>query len=174
MAKVEFILQPYDSALSRSAVDVLIAELDSKNWSEAWFTVAFGLKTGNYPDLLAAITNFCNKGGKLHLTFGADTFAAGGGTEFEAVEELTNLFAKIPNAQLYLFHENGNVFHPKVYLFFNAGHAVVLIGSSNWSHKGLEANQEANALIKLDLADPADKAAFDHLTTTMTQYWKEP
>lgn len=173
MAKVEFILQPYDSALSRSAVDVIIHQLESKKWSEAWFTVAFGLKTGNYPDLLAAITAFCKGGGKLHVTFGADTFATGGGTEFEAVEELLNLFDTLPTAQLYLFREAGRVFHPKVYLFFNDKHAAVLMGSSNWSYKGLEENHEANALIHLDFADSNDKRAFDHLSQTISQYWKE-
>ena len=173
MAKVEFILQPYDSALNRSAVDVIIGELHANKWSEAWFTVAFGLKTGNYPDLLAAITNFCAAGGKLHLTFGADNFAVGGGTEFEAVDELTTLFATLSTAQLYLFHEAGKVFHPKVYLFFNDKEAAVLMGSSNWSYKGLEGNHEANALIRLNFADQDDRRAFDHLADTISLYWKE-
>lgn len=179
MALVEFLLVPYDgrrkNKVRRHLIDVLIAELCFGQWTRVRFAVAFALQSGNYPELLKAIDAFGRRpGNQIHVTFGADSFGDEGGTEHEAVKSLVTLFAGLPDAHLYLFRDKGRVFHPKVYVFDRPGtsRALVIMGSSNWNLAAMERNDEANALIRFDLKNLADKKAFAHLEETLDSRWR--
>ena len=85
-------------------------------------------------------------------------------------------FADFPEeANLFLYHEKGRTFHPKLYLFSNeeVGVAWVSIGSSNWSRGGLLNNIEANLIFELELNIESDKEIFDEIQTIFGDYWHE-
>lgn len=74
-----------------------------------------------------------------------------------SVEGFDQLLSSIsPNGQLWVYKNNANTFHPKVYLFRNASHADIVVGSGNLTRGGLYTNAEAGIRICLDLGLPAD------------------
>jgi len=173
---VELLVLPYASAAGRSLLHVLIEELRRGTWSRFQAAVAFAKASGNFPDLVDALHAFAEAGGRVELTFGADTFSGETkGSDLEAVEELVESLDGLPSAAVHLYHEKGRTFHPKVYLFSNEVEqtALLIVGSSNWSEGGLVTNVEANVLIRLDLTDAAHRKVFDDAQRCFTEYWKE-
>ena len=171
-ADVELIFLPYAEAQEETIVDVLIRELTSGEWSSFLAAVAFVRVSGNYPELLEALRDFA-KVATVELTFGANTFSEGEGSDYEAVGTLLDDLNGNPNVKLYLYSQPDRTFHPKVYVFANAKSALVIIGSSNWTQGGFQRNIEANVLLRLDLADPEQKAAYDKTLEVFNTYWRE-
>lgn len=172
---VELFVFPYDALNgSRSLLHLLIDELGKDDWSHFQAAVAFAKSSGNFPALLDALLTFAAKGKMIDITFGADRFSGESkGSDYEAVEEVLAKLKDQPTANVYLYHEVGRTFHPKVYLFSNTStqRALVFIGSANWSEGGFGQNVEANVLLRLDLSKADHKACFDKIRTHFDQHW---
>lgn len=176
-AELEVLVLPYASVEGKSLLHRLIMELRDGAWTEFWGAIAFAKTSGNFPDLLDAISSFAGRtGARVTLTFGADVFGnLSKGSDYEAIKELLERLQEHEGARVHLYHERGRTFHPKLYLFADEQQerALLAIGSSNWSEGGLLSNVEANVLIELDLSDSEHKACFDQIVSYFEQYWTE-
>ena len=171
---VELIFLPYGEETKSTMVDVLIRELEDTKWMSFTAAVAFARRSGNIPELLNALAAFAQRGGVVEMTFGANTFAEGEGSDYEAVETLLKELSGHQNVRLYLYNEQPNrTFHPKLYLFANASEAALIIGSSNWTQGGLQRNIEVNVALRLDMREAEQKAAYDRTVEIYQTYWSE-
>jgi HKD family nuclease len=175
LTDVELFIFPYDALDgSRSLLHLLIEELRNDDWTHFHAAVAFAKTSGNFPDLLDALVSFAAKGNRIDLTFGADRFSGESkGSDYDAIEEVLSELNQQATANVYLYHEVGRTFHPKVYLFSNTDlqRALVFIGSANWSEGGFGQNVEANVLLRLDLSKADHKACFDKIRIHFDQHW---
>jgi HKD family nuclease len=173
-AEVELLVSPY-SGSERTLIQVLVEEFSNPNWNVFQSAVAFASRTGNFPGLLKAMVDFAKRGGRIEMTFGADTFSGEGGSEYAAIKELLNATKKFPTAKISLYREPGRSFHPKLYLFANMDkkNARLIIGSSNWGGGGFHGNVEANVIIDLSLAKPAHARFFARVAELFSTYWQE-
>ena len=176
--EVELLILPYASAEGDSLLDRLIEEFQSDSWVEFWGAVGFVKQSGNFPELLDAMRQFATADAsrKLRFTFGADVFPGGSkGSDLAAVEAILDVLDELENADVYLYHEKGRTFHPKLYIFSNeeTHGALVILGSSNWSEGGLVQNVEANVVMRLDLEENDQRNAFDELRQLFQRYWTE-
>ncbi|HZQ47597.1 MAG TPA: phospholipase D-like domain-containing protein [Verrucomicrobiae bacterium] len=173
-ANAELIFLPYGEETQSTMVDVLIRELNDSKWTSFIAAVAFARSSGNIPELVAALNAFAKRGCAIEMTFGANTFAEGEGSDYEAIELLLNELSEHANVKLYLYNEQPNrTFHPKLYLFANANEAALIIGSSNWTQGGLQRNVEVNVLLRLSLDDPEQRAAYEKTVEIYKKYWRE-
>ena len=110
------------------------------------------------------------------MTFGANTFAEGEGSDYEAIETLLKELSDCQNVKLYLYNEQERppyrTFHPKLYMFANESEAALIIGSSNWTQGGLQRNVELSVLLHLDLKRPEHKAVYDKIVEIYQTFWK--
>lgn len=175
-AEVEILLLPYDSADGRSLLHRLIAEADGGNWTRMMAAVAFARVSGNYLELVRSLRSFAERGGDVSLTFGADSFGADTkGSDFDAVRQILDELDPLPTVRVFLYREPRRTFHPKIYLFdsLERRKALLILGSSNWSHGGLVDNVEANAIIHFDLDDPEHGKTHARLVECFEMYWSE-
>jgi HKD family nuclease len=173
-AEIELLVSPYGGS-KKTLIQVLVDEFNNEGWNTFQSAVAFASRTGNFPRLLEAITDFAKRGGRIEMTFGADTFSGEGGSEYSAIKELLEITKKYPTARLSLYREPGRPFHPKLYLFANRTKkkARLIIGSSNWGGGGFHRNVEANVIINLRLAEPSHARFFGRVTQLFSKYWQE-
>ena len=109
------------------------------------------------------------------MTFGADTFAGNAkGSDYEAIDQILRSLDP-QSTHVYLYHEQGRTFHPKVYLFENSEEqqALLIVGSSNWGEAGLVTNVEANIAVHLDLSDKSHAEVYDKIAKCFEDYWSE-
>ena len=170
---VELIFLPYEGERQATMVDVLIRELKDAKWTSFTAAVAFARSSGNVTELLDALAAFAKRGGTIEMTFGANTFAEGEGSDYEAIEALLKDLSEYPHVKLYLYNEPTRTFHPKLYLFANADEAALIIGSSNWTQGGLQRNVEVNVVLRLDLKDKEQRATYDKTVEVYQTYWRE-
>ncbi len=174
--ETEIIVLPYDAADGKSLVHRLISELEGGTWERFRAAIAFAKSSGNYKELLAALTSFAQAGNHIGLTFGADTFGKNTkGSDLDAFETLINELSEFPSVRLHLYHEKNRTFHPKIYLFDSKEkvRALLIIGSSNWSHGGMVSNVEADVVIHLDLSDKEHLATYEKMSSCFVDYWSE-
>lgn len=146
--------QPSDERLG----DRLALELQSTQWSEAWFISAWA-KLSGVLRLRPAVLEFTRAGHPIHALVGIDLR----GTTSEALELLA-----LDYTTARVYHNPGaSSFHTKVYAFAAADRALVFVGSNNLTGGGLYTNVETDAEIQFDFSEPADKAAFDSLIATI-------
>ena len=178
LTNTEVIILPYAGENNRTILHLLLDEFGSNKWTLFQCAVAFAKVSGNYKELLEAITNFLTSGGSVEITFGADVFGRDvKGSEYEAVEQLLSEFQNQPNAKFFLYHEKGSrTFHPKIYLFSNpkTSKALLLVGSSNWSAGGFHDNVEANVSIELDLTKEDHLSCYKQVQSYFSEYWQGP
>ena len=74
MAKVSVLVLPYESATGNSLAKVLVDHLCDAKWTHFTAAVAFLNASANSKQLMEAMLEFVTRGGKLDLTFGADSF----------------------------------------------------------------------------------------------------
>lgn len=170
---VELIFLPYEEERQATMFDVLIRELKDGKWNSFAAAVAFARSSGNAVELLDALAAFAKRGGEIEMTFGANTFAEGEGSDYEAIEALLKQLSDFPGVKLYLYNEPTRTFHPKLYLFANATEAKLIIGSSNWTQGGLQRNVEVNVVLHLDLKDTEQRATYEKTREIYQTYWKE-
>ena len=179
LTHTELIILPYAGEAGKTILQLLIREFTNDRWTLFQSAVAFAKRSGNYKELLEAMSDFLNKGGRIEMTFGADVFGADvRGSELDAVETLLEEFKGRENAKLFLYHDKkrSRTFHPKIYLFSNVADdsALLILGSSNWSAGGFHDNVEANVVMKLDLKDAEQSECYRNLQTYFSDYWQEP
>jgi HKD family nuclease len=178
LTNTEVIILPYAGESNRTILHLLIDEFSSNRWSLFQSAVAFAKQSGNYEELLDAITEFLEDGGIVEMTFGADVFGRDvKGSEYDAVERLLTEFQDQPNARFFLYHEKGSrTFHPKIYLFSNlkTQRALLIVGSSNWSAGGFYDNVEANVCVELDLTKADHLSCYEQLQSYFSDYWQGP
>lgn len=163
---------PYAGKQQRTLADVLICELGRSRWTSFRAAIAFARQSGNHPKLLEALVHFAQRGGQIEMTFGANTFSGGDeGSDYEAIKTLLNELREFPTARICLYNESSRTFHPKLYLFADKKAALLILGSSNWSHGGLETNVEMNVLLHLNFSSPEHKAAYDDAVAVFETYW---
>lgn len=170
--KAELMFLPYAGEQHRTLADVLIGELNSGAWMSFRAAVAFARQSGNHPKLLAALVGFARRGGNVEMTFGANTFSGEEGSDYDAIKTLLDELSEFPNARVCLYNELARTFHPKFYLFASESAALLIVGSSNWSHGGFENNVEANVLLHLDFADAEQKISYDEAVAVFETYWR--
>lgn len=85
-----------------------------------------------------------------------------GSTTAQAIASLLNLGVEVYGVDTAM---RGRIFHPKLFLATGANQARAVIGSANLTHAGLHNNIEAGADLRLDFADPGDKAFVDHFVS---------
>lgn len=171
------LLLPFASQRAESLIDILIREFNSDQWSRFYGAIGFAKVSGNFPDLLDAMRAFVQRSGtELSITFGADVFGGDTrGSDYEAVKAVLEALERADNARVYLYHERGRTFHPKLYLFSNeaAQKALLILGSSNWSEGGFVENIEANVMLLFELTNPEHHRAYNDLVSHFTTYWRE-
>jgi HKD family nuclease len=133
---------PYAGKRKRTLADVLIRELAKGGWTSFRAAIAFARQSGEE------------------------------GSDYDAIRTLLEELSEFPNARMSLYNERSRTFHPKFYLFASERTALLIIGSSNWSHGGLENNVEANVLLHLDFSDAEQKAAYDEAAAVFETYWR--
>ncbi|MEZ4252316.1 MAG: phospholipase D family protein [Polyangiales bacterium] len=174
--RAELLVLPYASARNRSLTHVLIEELRSGSWTRFRAAVAFARSSANTRELLEALHDFAKDDGEIGITFGADSFGEEAqGSDELAVRQILERLEMFPKTRLYLYHEEGRVFHPKVYLFDNFldKKALAILGSSNWTRSGQINNVEANAIVPLDLELDSELKQFEELNHCFVEYWSE-
>ncbi len=172
---LEFLALPYASADNHSLLKVFVDELNRGTWHRFQVAVAFAKASGNCPTLVDALRAFAQADGRVELTFGADTFSGESkGTDLEAVEELVQALGTFGTSSIYLYHEPGRTFHPKIYLFTDKSEkmALLIVGSSNWSEGGMVDNVEASLLVRLTLTNADQRRVYDDVQNCFGQYWR--
>ncbi len=144
-----FVSQPvaggYDlqEFIENACADLALERLD--------FAVAWA-KRGGVEAIRPTLEDFRARGGFVRGVVGISL----GGTSKQAL-----LLLRAACDELFVFHEPGRTFHPKVYLTFGDRRARTLVGSNNLTSGGLSRNYEAAVVSDLDLDDPADQVYFD-------------
>ena len=169
----ELLVLPYAAASGPSFSKRIAQELNSGEWTRFRCAVAFARLSGNTAELMQAITAFVVDGLPVSMTFGADLFKDDAGTDYQAVEEFVKKFDGLNNFELFLYHEKGRVFHPKLYLFDNesADRALLVTGSSNWSRQAQTRSVEASIIRRLDLKIPDDSSLYQEASSYFNTYW---
>ncbi len=74
-----------------------------------------------------------------------------GGTSIQGLRAIGDVVSEV-----YVYHQPGRTFHPKLYAAWGPSHAHVLVGSHNLTLGGLVTNHEAGVCSTLDLDDDTD------------------
>lgn len=89
--------------------------------------------------LLQALGGFLDRGGTTRFAVGVDIE----NTSREGLQDLLSLDGR-GHSETFIYHnEATSTFHPKLYLFSNANHARLIVGSNNITEAGLFSNTEA-------------------------------
>ncbi|SRR6266496_4884064 len=171
-ANVELIILPYSAEGDATIGHLLVKELSGGRWNRFQAAIAFAKQSGSYAELLDALRAFVADGRRAEITFGADVFGTDArGSDYEAIRTLLSQTGD--DIHLFLYHEKGRTFHPKLYLFSNDENALLIVGSSNWSQGGFFSNIEANVLIDLDLTQMDHRECYEHIQRIFATYWQE-
>jgi HKD family nuclease len=172
--RLRLLVLPYDSVQGVSLVKVLIDELQSSRWIRFSAAVAYARASANYLELLEALEQFAATGRTVALTFGANMSGSEPTSDYEVFEQLATRL-DFPNARIHLYNEPSRLFHPKLYLFDNEklNRALLIVGSSNWTHGGLMDNVETNLVANLNLTCQDDRAVYDVAQDHFRKYWQE-
>lgn len=134
---------------------LLNEELCNESWTQFNAAVAF-VKRSGVKHLAESIKSFSERGA-ANLVIGLDLF----GTSIEGVETLSS---SISNGEVWVYHnELTSTFHPKLYVFSNESHALVIVGSGNLTEGGLYTNEEISFQVELDLSVRSDLKFYQDL-----------
>jgi HKD family nuclease len=156
---MDFLSQPQGNRLG----DLLLQELRDARWTTFRGAIAF-VKRSGVRHLAAELSAFAARA-EVKLAVGVDR----GGTSLEG---LAALYEAVRNlGQIWVFHnENGNTFHPKLYLFRNADAALLVVGSGNLTEGGLFTNYEAGLAVSLNLDRDHDRQLLTEVETILDGY----
>lgn len=154
----------YEQPVAHRFGTVLSHELTAGGWSTFEGAVAWVRRSGT-AHLIPALTAFLTAGGSARLTVGIDIE----NTSYEGLQDLLDAEA-FGDLQTFVFHDEGSsTFHPKLYLFSNAGQARLIVGSNNLTEAGLFTNSEAG--IRIDQT-PQDSVILD--AQAALEGWRDP
>ncbi len=177
LADIDVFILPYAAVNGNSLLELLIRQFGNGDWTSFRAAIAFCKQSGSdIQGLLDAMERFAEGGNEIEITFGADAF--GGetkGSDYDALEKILTKFNDYPNIKIFLYHEKGRTFHPKIYLFSNKEkqQALLIVGSSNWSKGGWVDNIEVNIGVKLNLKEYDHFACYKKMIEHINDYWHE-
>ncbi len=157
---VVFIPQPNAEL---SALSFLRQHFVDQQWTSFRAAVAFAKRSG-VRHIAKALRDFSARA-DVNITVGVTM-------EGSSRQGLQGLLRSLEGrGKLWVFYnEDGEAFHPKVYLFRNDRAADVLIGSSNLTEAGLYSNYEASCALSLDLSNPTDAALLQSIEASL-DFW---
>ncbi|WP_347174911.1 phospholipase D-like domain-containing protein [Polaribacter uvawellassae] len=142
--ELKFIGQGLDSENDIAAGDYLIDSLNDERYTSFKAFVAFISKSG-IDNILDELTTFIGNGGSVCLYVGVDLNS----TSKEALEKLIEL-----GIETYIiFSPNSIIYHPKIYTFEGDEYSKAIIGSSNFTKRGLFQSIEASVSISFNIED---------------------
>lgn len=151
-----FIVQP-----TSNFGDLICEELSSEEAGQPqWFTFEFAVAWLNHSGaerIEESVREFLAKGGCMHATVGLDF----GSTTYEGLSSLLDLEDGGAHITTHLFCDENPActFHPKVFLFGNAEHARLFVGSNNMTGAGLATNVETALVFSCALDDETIRGA---------------
>ncbi|MGK9450318.1 phospholipase D-like domain-containing protein [Acidithiobacillus caldus] len=133
---MELMNQPFTGQLGNRLIELL----KSDEYQTLYIVVAFAKNSGILR-IIDAIRYFRDRGGKVNVYLGIDLE----GTSYEA---LINLLLNTDSLNV-IHAENGQTFHPKIYLLLGPKKKVLIVGSHNLTGGGLWTNFESSIIITL-------------------------
>jgi hypothetical protein len=149
--RVEFVAQPYED--ESNLCQFIEGACEDSDCAGLIFVVAWAKRSG-LGVVAEDLRAFRGRGGTSTLLVGISQ----GGASRQGLEMAADLFDRV-----FIVHDEGVTFHPKVYLAEGSTRARLLVGSANLTAGGLQANYEASLHVELDLAEPADVALRDEI-----------
>lgn len=142
--ELKFIGQGLDSENDIAAGDYLIDSLNDERYTSFKAFVAFISKSG-IDNIIDELTAFIGNGGSVRLYVGVDLNS----TSKEALEKLIEL-----GIETYIiFSPNSIIYHPKIYTFEGDEYSKAIIGSSNFTQRGLFQSIEASVSVSFNIEE---------------------
>lgn len=142
--KITFIGQGFESESKDAVGNFLLKFLSEKKFYSFTGISAFASKAG--------VLAFAEQIGRARRTYKSLNLIVGvdqQGTSKEALEAIQEL-----DINSYIFYQRESViFHPKIYLFEGPEEVKLIIGSSNFTGRGLFANVESSLLVEFSASD---------------------
>jgi hypothetical protein len=149
--RVQFVAQPYEDASNlRQFLDDVCGD---PQYSELHCVVAWAKRSG-LRVVADGLRAYRGRDGVSTLLVGISQ----GGESRQGLELADELFDRV-----FAVHDEGVTFHPKVYLAEGPTMARLLVGSSNLTAGGIQANYEASLEVELDLGQQQDVALRDSI-----------
>jgi hypothetical protein len=148
--RVSFVAQPYDD--QSSLLEFLERVCADPQFATLTCVVAWAKRSG-LSVVAHDLEKFAAHGNSLLLV----GISQGGATR-QGLELAIRLFTKV-----YVVHDAGVTFHPKVYLAEGYEAARLFVGSQNMTAGGLQANYEAALDLELDLRVDDDRRLLDEI-----------
>lgn len=164
---MELILQPWSE---RTLGDILRLALKGEIGAFGRFDAAIAfVKRSGVQHIADSIREFAEKNGDIRIVAGIDQH----GTSSEGLADL--LEAVGDHGKIWVYHDSDPyvTFHPKLYLFKGVAEALLIIGSGNLTQGGLYSNDEASAVLSLNLDSPRDLSILQQVEAALDQ-WCDP
>jgi HKD family nuclease len=151
--RVEILTQTDIGGMTPRCVgDVLNEALEDLRHEHFLFAVAYMRKSG-INCLSSALQRLAARSGSV-------SGAVGVGNDVTSLEALQTLKGFSGTSALFYTVSKNIIYHPKLYLVSGAGHALAVLGSSNFTYDGLNSNIEAATVIEMDLGVGDDQQVF--------------
>ncbi|MNK78468.1 hypothetical protein D3C87_981010 [compost metagenome] len=139
--ELKFIGQGLDSTSESTAGNLIIDSLVDVNYDSFNAFVAF-VSIGGINNIIDQLQAFKARGGAIRLYIGVDL----NGTSKEALEKLIEL-----DIETYIvFSPNNILYHPKIYIFEGQTLCRAVVGSSNFTERGLFQSIEASVCVNFN------------------------
>jgi HKD family nuclease len=148
--RVSFVAQPYDD---QSSLKEFLEQVCADTRYKALTCVVAWAKRSGLAVVADDLRDFSTRGESILLV----GISQGGATR-QGLELAIELFKTV-----YVVHDAGVTFHPKVYLAQGSEAARLFVGSMNLTAGGLQANYEAALDVDLDLRDGEDRELLEEI-----------
>ena len=157
--ELKFIGQGLDSTSESTAGNLIIDSLVDMNYNTFNAFVAF-VSIGGINNIIDQLRAFKARGGVIRLYIGVDL----NGTSKEALEKLIEL-----EIETYIiFSPNNILYHPKIYIFQGETLSRAVVGSSNFTERGLFQSIEASVCV--DFNNEEDENGVQYLADIYEYY----
>ena len=161
---MELILQPWSE---RTLGDILQSAFRGEIGSFEHFDAAVAfVKRSGVQYIADSIREFTGKSGGVRIVVGIDQH----GTSAEGLSDLLEAVGN--HGTIWICHDSNPyiTFHPKLYLFKGSANVLLIIGSGNLTQGGLYSNDEASAVLFLDLQAPHDLGILQQIEAAFDQW----
>jgi len=149
--ELKFIGQGLDSENDVATGNHIITALEDDRYTSFCAFVAFVSKSG-IDNIIEQLTAFIDKGNTVKLYVGVDLNS----TSKEALEKLIEL-----GIETYIvFSPNNIIYHPKIYAFEGDEYSKAIIGSSNFTARGLFQSIEASVSVSFNNEEDEEGTQF--------------
>jgi hypothetical protein len=156
LVRVRFVAQPYDDQTNLR--EFLVEVCGDARYASLACVVAWAKRSGL--SVVADDLRAFSARGESILLVGIDQ----GGATKQGLAAALDLFSKV-----YVVHDRGVTFHPKVYLAEGDEAGRLFVGSTNLTAGGLQANYEAALDVELDFTLEADRDLRDEVHAYVTR-----